>query len=418
MGTMWILALCAAFAAMGIVRAGQLQEILAQASGNIERMPNYTCLETIERTRRGDPCPKCSIADRVRLEVGVIGGKERFVFPGGSTFEDKEIDELVSHWAIGSGEFAMFPRDLFVSHLATYSAQREEVFEGKAELRYDYTVPPSKSGYRIRSNGQIARVGYHGSFWVDAATLELRRLEVRANNIPPQLLIASANTTIRYAAATTGSGRFLLPQTADWQIVGLDGTGQTNQTRYTACREFVGQSELSFDARRVAVTAAPDPAALQPLPPGLKLEAQLVRPIRMADAAVGDPVEAVVTKCPKRSGDGVQVQKGSRLRGRILRLEIHDSGVRLPATRTTFPAYTVVALQFSSLETDGHEAGIHALLNDYSGVWQGSDGRSRIVAARDPAIQDRGEAGILFFKGALLEIKKGFGIRLITTADE
>jgi len=305
-----------------------------------------------------------------------------------------------------------------VSRRATYSARGGEVLEGLAVLRNDYTVPAKESGYKIRSNGQAALVGYHGSFWVDAATLELRRLEVHADSIPPQLGVSSADTTIRYAPAAVGAGRFVLPQTVDLQVAGLDRTSQTNRTRYTACRQFVGQSELSFVSAPVTASDAPVRAVLPPLAAGLKLEAKLVRPLRTSDAAVGDAVEALVTKCSRRSSDEETVQKGSVLKGRIVRLEIHDSGVHLPATAATFPAYTVVALQFSSLETGGRKAGIHASLEDYSGVWQGSDGRPRIVTTRDPAIQDLGQAGILFFPGTLLEMKKGFALHLTTAAGE
>ena len=63
-----------------------------------------------------------------------------------------------------------------------------EVTKNKQRLlQWDYEVPQLLSGYLLRVGSHEAIVGYHGSFWADPKTLDLLRLEVQADEIPPQL---------------------------------------------------------------------------------------------------------------------------------------------------------------------------------------------------------------------------------------
>ena len=43
--------------------------------------PNYTCTETIERTRQA-PASRAKVEDTLRLEGALVDGKEMFAWPG------------------------------------------------------------------------------------------------------------------------------------------------------------------------------------------------------------------------------------------------------------------------------------------------------------------------------------------------
>src|SRR6185369_10656113 len=93
-------------------------QVRARMIGNLSRLPNYTCLQTIERKVRQASSRRYELVDVVRLEVALVNGKELFSWPGAGKFEDKEISEIVSGGAIGNGTFALHAKSVFQSRTA------------------------------------------------------------------------------------------------------------------------------------------------------------------------------------------------------------------------------------------------------------------------------------------------------------
>src|ERR1700690_1719084 len=80
-----------------------LTRIKIRMAENLGRLPNYTCLQTIERTRRPSGSDKFNPLDIVRLEVAFVESKEVFGWPGGNKIAESEITNLVSG-TIGNGD--------------------------------------------------------------------------------------------------------------------------------------------------------------------------------------------------------------------------------------------------------------------------------------------------------------------------
>ena len=92
-----------------------LARIKAHVGESLKRLPNYTCLETVERfERRGGSSPLV-LVDRLRLEVAMVGRKEFYAWPGESKFEEKTIGQLIPHGTIGNGDFALHAYAVFVA---------------------------------------------------------------------------------------------------------------------------------------------------------------------------------------------------------------------------------------------------------------------------------------------------------------
>jgi hypothetical protein len=53
----------------------------------LSRLPNYTCLETIERSRRRASGKRFELVDALHLEVAFVDGKELFSWPGERSFK-------------------------------------------------------------------------------------------------------------------------------------------------------------------------------------------------------------------------------------------------------------------------------------------------------------------------------------------
>ena len=120
-GAWLFLAVTAALAAPqpdpGVAPEVLLARIRLRMKDNLERLPNYTCRQTIERSQRLSSSRRFRLVDAIRLEVALVGGKELFAWPGETSFQDREISQLVSGGAIGNGDFALHARSVFLQGL-------------------------------------------------------------------------------------------------------------------------------------------------------------------------------------------------------------------------------------------------------------------------------------------------------------
>jgi len=353
-----------------------LARIKARAAENLRRLPNYTCTQTIERSRRGAKARKFEPLDTLRLEVALVEGKELFSWPGAGKFEEKGIGEIVgSGGAIGNGSFALHAKSVFLSHAPTFTHVGETTLNGRPAIRYDYRIPQMLSGYQIRIGPNQALVEYHGSFWVDADSLDLIRLEVHADNPPPNLNLTEASDTMEYQRARIGGGDFLLPQSSELLMIDLVGNASRNRTQFSACRQYAGESKLSFVESSPDVAAAAPTPQVKPiqLPAGLTVEVRLQTPIQSGRSATGDLVTALVGRDVKKNGQ-IVAPKGAVLTGRITRLE----------KRKGDQDYCIVGLDFSTIEFDNRRGEFRATLQD-SGLVQtsrGVQGRGRGTVQR------------------------------------
>jgi hypothetical protein len=330
-----------------------LARIKVHMEQNLSSLPNYTCLETIERSRRRAPSRRFELVDVLRLEVALVNRKELFSWPGAGKFEESEIFEFVQGGSIGNGSFGLHANSVFLSHAPTFTYAGERIREGgRKAVRYDYRVPQLNSGYSIRVPPNKATVGYHGSFWADAETLDLIRLEVYADDIPPILEVSEAVNTMEYARTRIGDSEFLLPKESELLMTDLGGNESRNRTQFSNCRQFAGESYLSF-GEAPGAEAAPVPKPPEPvrLPGGLLLELELDSDINSEKSFVGDPITAKVARTV-RKGQNLIVPKGAAATGRIVRME---RSVGSPRTVT-------LGLQFSTLEFDKKKAPFEAQL--------------------------------------------------------
>ncbi len=330
-----------------------LARVKVHMEQNLQNLPNYTCLQTIERSRRRAPSRKFELVDVLRLEVAFVNRNELFSWPGAGRFEDREIFEFVQGGSIGNGSFGLHAYSVFLSTAPTFTYAGERIREdGRRAVRFDYRVPQFMSGYTIRVPPNKATVGYHGSFWVDAETLDLVRLEVYADDIPTALGVSAAANTMEYARVRIGGSESLLPRGSELLMTDLAGNESRNRIQFSDCRQFAGESHLSFaEAPPLEVASAAPPPQEVKLPPGLPLELELLSAINSETSFVGEEVRARVRRDGKKDGT-LHVPKGAVVSGRIVRLERSVANVRS----------VTLGLQFLTLEFDGRKAPFEARL--------------------------------------------------------
>jgi hypothetical protein len=332
-----------------------LGRIRAHMIDTLTKQPNYTCLETVERSNRSGREKDFRLQDTLRLEVALVDGKEMFAWPGSKSFEDTDMRHFAPTGMFGSGEFALYARTVFGGRSTEIEFRGEEQLGQRNTMRYDFRVP-TEAGMRIRQQETVAVTGYHGSFYAEVGTLDVLRMEVTADALPRNMDLRDVIDTLEYARLRIGSGDFLLPSVSEVLMTSFRGDTSRNRIRFSACHEFAGESTLKFgdDETDPASPAAfgKVPAGNEPapkreigLPKNTEIILQLVDEIDTQDAAVGDIVRARLTGDVKAKGQ-VLLPKGTVVSGRVVRLE----------RKTNF---TVLGLIFEEAESEN----LHAALN-------------------------------------------------------
>jgi len=324
----------------------QLAKIRERMALNLARQPNYTCIETVERSHRTGTARKFQLLDIIRLEVALVEGKELFAWPGSKKFEEGELRDMITQGTIGNGNFANHARAVFQSGSAQFKYGGEE---GGA-LRYDFRVPQMLSGYNLRVETREAIVGYHGSFWADSRSLDVRRLEVIADDIPPSLGLSAAADRMDYVRVAIGDGDFLLPGSSELLMTSLDGAENRNRVRFTGCRQFSGESVLTFGDAPGSSERLPRPVEEISMPADLALRLTLLDDIDLRSSAVGDPVRARLEN-DLRHKNRLLFPKGSIVTGRISRMERHEH-------------YTALGIELLEIQSASASAKLKARLEE------------------------------------------------------
>ncbi len=298
-----------------------LSRIQARLRGQLARLPDYTCLETIARFHgsRGS-APKR--LDVVRLEIVYSDRKEWFAAPGDPSFTATDPGGFVAGGLIGNGAFGLTLYNL-VSGAATVAYVGRESWEGRSALHYAFHMNRSLRITIMEGRGTTDEAG---GFWVDPASLDLLHMEARADNIPAFLPVAGAVTRVTYARVRIGAGEALLPQQGEFELRKASGAIDFDHAEFTHCRAYGAESVLRFG--EPAKDAAPAPAPAAPKTPAgvvpafLPVTVELVTPITEKDA-VGARIEARVASSVIRKGAMV-LPRGAPVHGRIRRLERYD----------------------------------------------------------------------------------------------
>ena len=368
---------------------------------NLEELPNYTCLQRIERTRlsakarqrleeriqqqktegRVAATSPLDSTDTVQVEVAFVDGKELYSWPGADRFEERGLQEIVGFGTLSTGDFAVNARNLFVNSVARLDFAGEEDIAGRRVVRYDYAVSLFMSRYSVFDGRHDARVPYVGSIWADAATADLVRVEMRAEEVPPPLSIASVLTQVDYASVPLGETNLLLPSSARMVMRFRTGAENANQVEFLNCREFGAESLLSFGEETRPPTSIELSLTLGEfqLPAGISLPLRLDTEINSERAAVGDRIEATLESAIEKGGE-LLAPKGSRVLGRIRRLE-----------RFADPEdYFIVALELQELRTPNSRALLQAELvhvNHFPGLIDRFDGASVVRTEQSVGLQ-------------------------------
>jgi len=378
---------------------GQLARFQEKIREDMAGIPNYTCLETIERAHREPHSRKFKPVDTVRLEVSSVAGKELFAWPGARRFDDRDARSLVPGGVIGSGMFASFARRLFLTDKGTPQYGSDEKLDGRAAVRYDFELTKQESALNITVGAVSETVAAKGSFWFDPASLDLIRLEVHGQAMPYSLRLEEAVFRTFYARMRIGETDALLPQRSELTMTHFSGEANRNAIEFSQCHEYRSESTISFDAPPAAVPEAPKPAVREvDLPAGLLISAELETAIDSKSASVGDTLHARAIEEVRYKG-ALVAPRGAAITGHIRKLERGSSA-------TPF----AVGIEFSEMEWEGAHATFDAQLVELDRKIGAHRAVTYFDGHAEKALIESGVrgVGVFYIAGAAFRIPPGF----------
>ena len=332
-------------------------ELLLRVRENVvntlDRLPRYMCTQTIDRsvyepTRHEVETKACddpqrspdtkrklvrTMADRVRLDVGMAARGEVYSWVGESRFRNRSLFSIVNEGSLSTGYFNGFLDLVFRSDNTIFSYSGEVSEAGRKLMEYSYRQPLEGSHYDFLFHGQGVTTGYEGTVLVDPATAELIRLTLGTSSIPAETGACEVNNEMSYSRFRLNGSDFLLPAETHLRIRGQNGVETDNLTIYSGCHEFLGESKLSFETPLdVPDRESTVPRSEVTIPAGLPFRLSLMEYIQVATAAAGDPVKAVLTTDLRDHSKKVLIPKGTPVLCRILRIRrsyFHSTDARV-----------------------------------------------------------------------------------------
>ena len=315
-----------------------------QVIRNGARIPNYTCQEKVQRDRyepiAGRAPSSCDTllmgrnqndsqgqlkldsTDWLHLDVVLTSDREIYSWVGASKFEDGEIDELVPEGAIGTGAFAAMLLGIFERREPKYLFEGEITVEGRRLFEYSFVVPQAQSHYRVRAHKEWIITGYTGTMQVNPKTSELVRVFVRTEELPAATNSCEDDTTLEYGIVRLDGGDYLLPKVARQRFIGREGAEAENTMKFSACRQYQAESKVVFGVgAQTAGGQVSISAKGLDVPAGLLVTVELTTPIRVGEAAAGDPIEGRLAQPIRDEQQNVLVTEGATLQGRLMRVE-------------------------------------------------------------------------------------------------
>lgn len=345
-----------------------LARVKTKLKQQFRSLPDYTCLETIQRSRTASVNRAAQHVDTIRLEVLFSGTKEMFDSPGGHNFTETNETKIVATGMVATGLFAQHLKGIFVDDNGLFTYRGEELLEGRPVARFDFVEPSLQSDYELWMNGIHEKVGLSGSFWADPASYDLLRIRIVGADMPPDLQIAQLATTIDYAPTSIGAAALILPQTAKVLLVQNSGENAFDAFEFTHCRAFRVQSAVSFDKPAdqladVLISSRPGATFSPDMPGGLPIEVELATPIS-DQSAVGELIEAKIRGDVKTERGALIIRDGAIAHGRIRRLDRSDA----------FGGFFTIGLELTEIETGGEPLRFYADLESASRIpgleWQ------------------------------------------------
>jgi hypothetical protein len=324
-----------------------------------------SCEQIIREHKAGKHSQSVSSRDRLRIDVAIADKHEVYSWVGADQFEKDNLQELVGAGQTSMGDFGSLILSIFSDHASMH-------FEGERKdgprrlFEYNYETPEALSHYQVKVSFVQFTTAYAGSVFLDPEKTDVVRVTAHSAQLPEQTGYCQSSRELDYGREHIRADEALIPKEALVWVVNQDNVEMLNVNSYSNCHEYVGDSVLRFDdpdsvTPAGGVTSNRRAKLSQPvvIPPGLPFNSRIVTPIDSDTAAVGDPIEAVLSSSITDPKGSVLAPVGTHIRGRLMAFAVR------PGRQGQKDAYEI-GVQFRWIELGGGRVPLAASLADTS----------------------------------------------------
>ncbi|HEY1242994.1 MAG TPA: hypothetical protein VGF16_20670 [Bryobacteraceae bacterium] len=270
---------------------------------------------------------------------------EIFSWAGARRFNDAAIDQMIDG-PMASGAFGGFLSIVFRQDVKKFTFKGNTEVDGRNLMEYSFEVAAEHSSYRVLYFGSWLRTGYSGTVLVDPIANDVVHLRVNTQALPA-VNACEISTNLDFNRVKIGDNEFLLPAVARQRYVTTTGEEVENTATFAQCREYLGTSTVRFGASEPTAGSSrqPAPAAPAGVPANQRFTVELTAPIASLTAAAGDAFSGKLLTPLRNERRKTLVPAGSRIEGRLLRVERHHLG----------SAFTIFVLKMQRVEVAGSE---------------------------------------------------------------
>ena len=332
--------------------ADLLRQVKQHAIEDLARVPNYVCVDSVERSLWIPGEGQFRRLDRIHLELTHVEGADRFSWLGNSAFQSRNPTEVVGYGASFGGDFADNRALIFKNERTKISAAGRTTLNDRPALRFEYENP--RGALAVTNAHQSGVTPARGSFWIDPETLDLLQIDIEGYAIPSKLALRAITDVTVYWRVLIGKRIVLLPHSAEFRLTDADGTVRRNGSVFSNCREYLADSTLTFGP---SPTPEPPPPARDNahIEPGLQLQLVLDRALDANQAATGDPIRAHTLTAAG------SIPRGARVYGRVDRIVNFNDQIPLPGPPNPpplpkhevwgrHPGEVLIQIEFSAIE--------------------------------------------------------------------
>jgi len=177
-----------------------------------QNLPNYVCLELINRYQSETKPANWQAIDRIQTNVVYENGKEdyRNLMVNGRAV-NKTMEQMDGAWS--TGEFGTMLVNLFSpATAADFRYSHVSRAGGISSRVYDFTVDHPHSRWDVKMGSQEYSPAFRGSVWIDPQTARVLRIEMEAFGFPTTFPTDHVESATDYEYVRLGDAQqYLLP---------------------------------------------------------------------------------------------------------------------------------------------------------------------------------------------------------------
>lgn len=214
----------------------------------VQSLPNYLCVEVIDRAVSFNGGEDYTPEDKVFVKLSFSEGKENYkVYLVNNKAVDSDLEKLGG--AISSGEFGSLMKSIFdKKSQAEFAWARWGKLRGKVMPVFSYFIDSGHSDYSLDYDRGAQRIftAYRGLIFADENTGAIARITFEAVDIPATFPIRKATTVLDYDEQQIGTNTYLLPLSAKIYMAGPHNVHTRNEETFKLYQKFGTESNITF----------------------------------------------------------------------------------------------------------------------------------------------------------------------------